>query len=89
MENQTKIFRSLFPVILVGLFTLSSVGCSKKQKSDEITPTTELGSDQGLGDSDSGRALGLVSINFPYDSFSLDSAAKTALKNNERSPGRP
>jgi len=69
---------------LLGLVLLSAAlatGCAKKQKPDEISPGTDM-SDMSLGDSDSGRALGLVTIRFPYDSFALDGEAKEGLKNN-------
>ena len=35
-----------------------------------------------LGDSDSGKAMGLQTVHFPYDSFVLDSEAKSFLASN-------
>ncbi|MBI2711538.1 MAG: OmpA family protein [Bdellovibrio sp.] len=34
------------------------------------------------GDSDSGKAMGLETVHFPFDSFTLDSEAQNVLKNN-------
>ncbi len=77
----TKFFRPSWALACIALSLVALTGCAKKQKPDEISPNTDM-SDVTLGDSDAGKAMGLVSIRFPYDSFSLDSAAKDALKNN-------
>jgi len=63
---------------------LASAGCAKKQQSDELTPTTDVATEgaEQLGDSDSGKAMGLETIRFPYDSFTLNDEARTTLKNN-------
>lgn len=68
--------------ILVSLIVaLAFTACSKKQKADELTtPTAPSIEENILGDSDSGKALGLTTINFPYDAFTLTSDAKNMLK---------
>jgi peptidoglycan-associated lipoprotein len=76
-----KTLRSALLLTLITLSATLATGCTKKQKGDEITPGTDMGM-ATTGDSDSGQAMGLVSINFPYDSFSLDASAKEKLKNN-------
>ena len=65
------------------LAVVGSVGCSSSAKKAEPTntaPTNEV--DTTLGDSDSGKAMGLQTIHFPYDSFVLTTEAKDALKSN-------
>ena len=58
-------------------------GCAGDKKSDESsTPTAPSIEDNALGDSDSGKALGLQTVYFPYDSFVIDGEAKTTLDNN-------
>ena len=78
-----KMFRQIATSLTVLAF-LSATGCAHKKA--EETPT-EIGAATGtdentLGDSDSGKAMGLQTVHFPYDSFTLDSAAKSALKAN-------
>lgn len=75
---------SLFALALVGLVALPvfSTGCAKKQQPDEVSTATDMGEMEQLGDSDSGKAMGLETIRFPYDSFTLTEEAKNALKNN-------
>lgn len=72
----------------LGLVTLISLGvglqgCSKKAKEEESSLPTSLNADvPGGGDSDSGKASGLQTVTFPYDSNVLDSSAKSKLKEN-------
>jgi peptidoglycan-associated lipoprotein len=81
MISLQKFFRTALPLALIALTATLATGCAKKQKADEISPGTDM-SDMTLGDSDNGKAMGLVTIRFPYDSFALDPEAKEALKNN-------
>ena len=79
----SRTFSSLFTIALVAI-ALPFSGCSKKPTADEgaspiNAPATE---DNALGDSDSGKAGGLQTIHFGYDSFVLDSANKETLKGN-------
>ena len=62
--------------------TLQLAACSKQQKPDEGALGAGAMDENALGDSDSGKAFGLQSINFGYDSFLLDEGAKTKLKAN-------
>jgi peptidoglycan-associated lipoprotein len=62
---------------------ISASGCAKKQKPDDaFSATTDLSDGDQIGDSDSGKALGLETVRFPYDSFTITDAARTVLKNN-------
>lgn len=71
-------------IVLAVLAIGMAVGCSKKQKPEEVSVPTAASADENVmsGDSDSGQAMGLQTVNFPYDSFTLDSAAKSVLKSN-------
>ncbi len=62
-------------------FTVSGCGGGSK-KPDEGPDTGPSMDDNVMGDSDNGKAMGLVSVNFPYDSFTLDGTAKGKLKAN-------
>ena len=81
MRVSSVIFKNLVLTLLVA-GALSSAGCAKKSKVDDISTTTDMGDTSQLGDSDSGKAMGLETIRFPYDSFTLTEEARTTLKNN-------
>ncbi|OFZ82926.1 MAG: hypothetical protein A2583_16765 [Bdellovibrionales bacterium RIFOXYD1_FULL_53_11] len=83
MSISKEIF-ARFIVLSVLVAMVPFAGCSKKQQAEEdpTVPTAPAVEDTVLGDSDSGKALGLQTINFPYDSFVLDGQAKAALKAN-------
>ena len=54
-----------------------------QQKPEESTLPTAANADENMnGDSDSGKAMGLQTIHFGYDNFTLDSEAKGILKAN-------
>ena len=77
-------FPSLMALALIAV-ALPFSACSKKPSADDATapainaPSTD---DNALGDSDSGKAGGLQTIHFGYDSFVLDAAAKDQIKAN-------
>ena len=76
--------KSAFAVFLLG-FALAS--CSKKQevKPDESGgPSAPAADENVLGDSDSGKALGLQTVHFGYDSATLGDEAKRVLDDNAR-----
>jgi peptidoglycan-associated lipoprotein len=52
--------------------------------SNAATPTTGPGADDNaaLGDSDSGKALGLQTVHFPFDTYTLEESGKATLKAN-------
>jgi peptidoglycan-associated lipoprotein len=59
--------------------------CSSSQTKpeDSSVPTAVNADDNSLtGDSDSGKAMGLQTVHFAYDSQALDAAAKDTLKAN-------
>jgi peptidoglycan-associated lipoprotein len=74
--------------LLVGLVTLLALGigsgCSgkKTQGDNDNSPVTANADENLSGDSDSGKAMGLQTVHFPFDSSTLDSEGKTVLKSN-------
>ncbi|HAR41342.1 MAG TPA: peptidoglycan-associated lipoprotein [Bdellovibrionales bacterium] len=78
----TKIRRFMLFVAITAAFT--AVGCSKKQQPEDVPVPTAASADENIatGDSDSGMAMGLQTVRFPYDSFVLDQEAKQVLKSN-------
>lgn len=77
--------RISFLVVLATLVALPMLqGCKTAQKQDGTAGSDGVGAvdENALGDSDSGRAMGLQTVNFPYDSHTLTSEARTTLKNN-------
>jgi len=79
-----------FAVVAFSL-TLGFAGCKSAQKTDETeTPgggangSTEMtaGDNNTMGDSDSGKAMGLHTVYFKYDSFDIDAESKTTLAGN-------
>lgn len=79
--KKNPILRSL-AVVLVLVSAVSVSGCGSKKADEDATPTAPGVDENVLGDSDSGRAMGLQTVNFPYDSFVLDETAKSVLQNN-------
>ncbi len=66
---------------LLTLILAMGVGCKSAPKAPEEGPVA--GADvNATGDSDSGKAMGLQTIYFPYDSFVLDTTARNVLKAN-------
>lgn len=66
---------------------LGMAGCKTAKKADETeTPggeTSGLGSDDNtMGDSDNGKAMGMKTVYFKYDSFEIDAEGKTTLAGN-------
>jgi peptidoglycan-associated lipoprotein len=65
------------------LVLVAGPGCSKKTKEDENSvPNAAAADENQMGDSDSGKAMGLQTVHFPYDSSTLDSEGKSVLKAN-------
>ena len=75
--------KRLFAVmVLASIASLSA--CKTAQKKDEgenLTTSTAI-DDSKIGDSDSGKAMGLQTVTFAYDSSSLTSESKEILKAN-------
>jgi peptidoglycan-associated lipoprotein len=64
--------------------TLSFAACSKKNTVEDGSnlPSAADADVNAMGDSDSGKAMGLQSIRFGFDGYLLDDEAKSILKGN-------
>jgi peptidoglycan-associated lipoprotein len=85
--NIQNALRRTSPLLLALSLSLFAASCSKKEQitpdADDSVPTAVNADDNAaLGDSDSGKALGLETIRFGYDAFLLDETAKATLKAN-------
>ncbi len=83
MTTQSGLIRHLIMSVSVAAM-IFIVGCSSKQpKPDEGGVPSAAAADENVsGDSDSGKAVGLQTIHFPFDSFTLDSENKGLLQSN-------
>jgi peptidoglycan-associated lipoprotein len=78
----TQIRRTSF-VMMLATVAFASACSSNKPKPEETAVPNAPAADENLsGDSDSGKAMGLQTVHFAYDSFSLDSSNKALLKAN-------
>jgi peptidoglycan-associated lipoprotein len=68
--------------ILLLASTLAISACSKKPAPDQSALPSAANADENIGDSDSGKAMGLQTIYFGYDAYTLNSEAKSFLKAN-------
>lgn len=80
--------RTLMTLVIVGS-SIALAGCPKKPAVDETGdsvsssgPVTDEKINEGTADSDSGNAMGLQTIRFPYDSFEIVGENKNILKQN-------
>ena len=71
-----------FIVILAAALSISS--CSKKQVVEDSSNLRSAADADvnAMGDSDSGKAMGLQTVNFGYDAYLLSDQAKSILKGN-------
>lgn len=74
--------QSLFTLMIVGM--MFGAGCAKKAvvEDESALPTAANADENEFGDSDNGKAMGLETVRFPYDSFLLDSEAKAVITSN-------
>lgn len=67
---------------LATVISLSACSSAKKVQEENLVPTAANADENTMGDSDSGKAMGLQTIHFGYDSYTLDDANKGLLKAN-------
>lgn len=73
----------LLTTVFASLAIVFASGCAKKTKPEEpVAATTTNADENATGDSDSGKAMGLQTIHFPFDSFTIDSEDKSLLDAN-------
>jgi peptidoglycan-associated lipoprotein len=79
----------IYHQICLGLVTsvmVLAVGCASAKKTEDTSAPTATNAaaddNSASGDSDSGKALGLQTVNFPFDTYTLDESGKSTLKAN-------
>lgn len=75
-----------FRILTALILALALGACKSARKAEEPTEiettSTSTPDDNTLGDSDNGKAMGLKTIHFPYDSFAIDGESKSDVKHN-------
>jgi peptidoglycan-associated lipoprotein len=75
--------KQLLTLALASMISLSACSSAKKvQTEDNLVPTAANADENVMGDSDSGKAMGLQTVHFGYDSYTLDDKNKDLLKAN-------
>jgi peptidoglycan-associated lipoprotein len=73
-------------VVVLGVTTLLALtACSSSKKQEDVggVPTAPSADENAaLGDSDSGKAMGMQTVFFPYDSSTLDQTGKSTIQAN-------
>ncbi len=71
-------------LVLLLAATMAMSACSKKTQTDDSSaiPTAANADENTMGDSDSGKAMGLQTVRFGYDAYTLGADAKATLKSN-------
>lgn len=75
----------LLTVMVALAMALATGACTKKQQKPESGDSSDVSNADiaaDLADSDSGKAMGLETVHYPYDSSALDGSAKKVLKAN-------
>jgi peptidoglycan-associated lipoprotein len=67
---------------LATMLSLTACSSAKKVQDENLVPTAANADENLLGDSDSGKAMGIQTIHFSYDSYILDNENKDLLKKN-------
>jgi peptidoglycan-associated lipoprotein len=78
--KRLPLFAGLVVVLALGIGS----GCSgkKTQPENDNAPVTAGADENPSGDSDSGKAMGLQTVHFPFDASTLDSEGKSVLNAN-------
>ncbi|MBI3544864.1 MAG: peptidoglycan-associated lipoprotein Pal [Deltaproteobacteria bacterium] len=74
----------LLTVLVALVFAFAMGACAQKKTATETTTPEATNADisSDLADSDSGKAMGLETVHYAYDSSVLDGSAKSTLKHN-------
>lgn len=76
-------FRRFAFTLMVASLAVATACSSNKPKPEESAVPNAPAADENLsGDSDTGKAMGLQTLHFPFDSFSMDAANKSLLQAN-------
>jgi peptidoglycan-associated lipoprotein len=70
--------------LIIAVLALVASGCAKssKKSDEESVPNAASADENTNGDSDSGKAMGMETVHFPYDSPVLDSDGKKTVSAN-------
>lgn len=83
MSKRSANFRRFSLVLTLAVAMGLSACSSAKKKADEGGVAGAADANENTsGDSDSGHAMGLETVHFPFDSYTLDTEAQNVLKNN-------
>ena len=74
--------KKLLAIVFIGSLAMSACAPKKVQTEDNAIPTAANADQNGMGDSDSGKAMGLQTVHFALDSFTFNAEAKAILKAN-------
>jgi peptidoglycan-associated lipoprotein len=75
--------RLSFLIAFTSILVASGCGGKNTTKSDDQNgPNSAAADENTMGDSDSGKASGLQTVHYPYDSFVLDESGKSTLQAN-------
>jgi len=78
-----KSMNKILTLTLVALLSFTACATKKPAATDDGTIPTAANADENtMGDSDNGKAMGLQTIHFGYDSYTLDDANKAQLNAN-------
>jgi peptidoglycan-associated lipoprotein len=73
-------------LLAIGMMVISLAACSKKQNTapdaNGGAPVTDSDINSSAADSDSGNAMGIQTIRFPFDSFEIVGENREILNNN-------
>ncbi len=87
-QVQAKGIVSTYPILILGalvaLMTVMSCSSSTPKPEDSASPNSENADINIAGDSDTGKAGGLQTVFFPYDSFEIEGKSREILKNNAK-----
>jgi peptidoglycan-associated lipoprotein len=82
MITSSALRRLVLILTIAGAFAAAGCGSKEVKKDDSSVPNAVQADENMSGDSDSGKAMGLQTVHFPYDAFKLDSEAKSTLTAN-------
>lgn len=77
-----KIMNKLIILSIFSILSLSACATKKPVTNEEVIPTAANADENSMGDSDSGKAMGMQTVHFGYDSYVLDEENKGILKAN-------
>jgi peptidoglycan-associated lipoprotein len=84
MKRTTRLVPIFAALTLAMAFGACSQNKPKQDTAPESTAAADIGNSTADMDSDSGKAMGLETVHYAYDSSTIDSGAKATLKSNAK-----